>query len=353
MGEPPAEPQQFYSEINNEERLDAVETLFLHIYRHLPYQIRNFIEKSVALIQQNRRFQKLNTLQVSFEIMRNFVNTGCASWLTDLMWPWLVEWRERSVDGQCVSYSPCSFFSGFSLGVFHNFLAVYIPFVPPLFRSKNGQNSPTFSDKIVNTLIHLSVPFLLLHTLPRYVARRFQQSSEMLPQFRYDSPVRTVLSGETPSLTVANTIRGSFALFQGFFSALSLWEKVVPPSRSNISLSYDRSSDSKTHWKDIENAIINFMQYKRISQNYQYPQQQQQQQQLLFDMNSEIMKSALAQYISERTVSRIFKLLPYLLRFFTVNAHFYYITKYQSGGFGGTLAYFGLATFCFLAFPWP
>jgi hypothetical protein len=80
MGEPPAEPQQIFLPLN-QEQFDIVEILFMHVYQRLPHQVQNFLQKSSTLIEQNRKVQTLNTFQVMSQILRYFVNTGCGSWL--------------------------------------------------------------------------------------------------------------------------------------------------------------------------------------------------------------------------------------------------------------------------------
>jgi hypothetical protein len=158
------------------------------------------------------------------------------------------------------------------------------------------------------------------------------------------APVQSV--GTSSSVIVADLMRGSFAIFQGFFSAISLWEKVVPPSRSNFS-NVGNQSNNNTDINSNNMGTIRITLNNSSEIGSTSPRQQN-----IFEINAELVKIALDQYINERTMDRIFTLLPYLKRFFGMSAHFYNINKRQSSGFFGSLVYYGLEILCYFLFPW-
>jgi hypothetical protein len=84
MDEPPAAPQHVHSADVTGEQLDAIETLFVHIYRRLPIQLREFLDNSNALIHVNRQTQKFGQLRLTAEIAKCFVTTGSSSWFVGM-----------------------------------------------------------------------------------------------------------------------------------------------------------------------------------------------------------------------------------------------------------------------------
>jgi hypothetical protein len=222
----------------------------------------------------------------------------------------------------------------------------------------------------MNFATHLALPYLFLDFLPQ----SFQNLSEMCSH-QYTSVEHPITfsyrNRYTPTyvyfessalnyreqlfaalksvcLNAPSLLRGGFAFYQSFFSALRLWEKVVPPSHSKFARQPPQNNASDSQQPQQTQTRPQQPQPKQQQQ-----QQQKQKQQREQTVHVVTLNDIFNQCVSQRTVNKVFEFLPYLKRFFTFYFHLYNVRRQQSGGVTGSLAYYCTTFILYCTLPWP
>jgi hypothetical protein len=218
-----AAPQQDNSE-------PPLEKLISRVFVKLPIPVRQFITNSQHVLAEED-FER-HKLHVAKRIGQEFIDSGCAGWAIDQMWPQWVDLRESYLDGLAAFNYPFAFFSGFACGFCYLFLKGGFKRdgkkkniqlnsnVEAIQEFKKSRTVANLWPRVCNMLGHLGFSYIFL----KYPRQLFET---IFPKFLFTFHVRSQQLGINFGFSLSDalsTIGPVLSWSRGMFAMVTLFE---------------------------------------------------------------------------------------------------------------------------------